>query len=104
MEKPSLSKTDKANIRTACELADLDITINENCPDCWRDALAQLYKATNTKPDERIVTDGGEYRYVGGVKRTLWQPYGVVMDNHTSDDVITRYIASFPNQKIYIAI
>lgn len=46
MAKRSLTKKDRDEIMTACNEAGITIA-NTGCPNCWHDALAQLYKGAN---------------------------------------------------------
>lgn len=46
ISKARLTKADKAEVQAACDEAGITIR-NTGCPNCWHDALMQLYKGAN---------------------------------------------------------
>ena len=100
MEKAKLTKAEKTEIRDAIVVDGIEVSINEKCPDCWRDALTQLYKAAQPSDVDGVLTESGNYRF-RGEKDAVWQPFGIVLGACTSDANIERYMAAFPSTELF---
>lgn len=90
----ALRMADRTSIRKMYEENGLKLSINERCPDCWKDALIELAVHLG------IQVGGKKYKFVG-LEPTFWMPNRIVMDASTPEAVIEQFIQEYPNQKIY---
>lgn len=69
MTKKRLSKSERDEVQAACNEAGITIT-NTGCPNCWHDALVQLYKGSDVPRGaiEKTCIDGWRVRdaFAGG--------------------------------------
>lgn len=102
------SSKDKSFLRAAVKTLEIEHSFNSGCMNCYDDAFHLcVHKMEMTSADFATGSDEGETEsryYFTASQPVDWHGrYGMVtLDWYTSDDVIEKFIAEFPNQTYFV--